>query len=157
MSEKQEWESSFLWLNVMAIALLAGVVCWRIFGYAYDSLPFFFLGAFLWEALRSGIKTEKYLKKRRRGELAWTMLTEIEAMKKIIVCIYPNELSMMRDFCCDVNVRSHFLTYAAGENLRYPEKLEEIQEALGGVPLNVPYPYNVGEIFRQAVRYPVER
>lgn len=111
---------------------------------------------FFMEAIFVTLKTNKCIEKRRHGELAAVRLTKNKAMRIIVDYFYPlgSQRRMLSfDWDDEDNVRENFLCFAR-INLRNLKELHKMQELLGDVPLNIGYPYNIGEILQQAVRYP---
>lgn len=111
---------------------------------------FLFWALFFGKLWLVGWETDRQIEERREGEQTAILLTEARAMRIIVWCLKSRRIST----CCDSALQEDFRMYLMDYDILDKEKLRKIQKALGGVPLNVPYPYKVREVLHQAVRYP---
>lgn len=155
---RQRGDMDFFWERVLFPVISAALVC-IFFGIAYGweggymaiRMIIVLIAAFFIELVCAGYLTSVQVEKRRRGELAAVRLTENKATRIITDYLYPpgslNRALIDQDDEGDMAERFQNIC------LRDTEEFRELQEKLG-VPLSVLWPYNVGEILRQAVRYP---
>ncbi|MDP1620378.1 MAG: hypothetical protein Q8L11_05055 [Candidatus Moranbacteria bacterium] len=155
---RQCGDMDFFWERVLFPVISVALVC-IFFGIAHDweveyvaiRMVIALIAAFFIELLCAGCLTSVQVEKRRRGELVAVRLTKNEATRIIIDYLYPpgslNRALIDQDDEGDMAERFQNIC------LRDVGDFRKLQKKLG-VPLNVAWPHNVGEILRQAVRYP---
>jgi len=115
---------------------------------------FVFIGIFFLEASWSGKRVDKLIEKRRRGESAAVLWTERGVMK-VIAKFFKLNLWTCPDPDCDGVDEGDFLTAPFIMDRKLSDnEIRSLQVLLGDVPLNPTCTRTIGDILRQAVRYP---
>ncbi|MFA7208887.1 MAG: hypothetical protein WC120_01245 [Parcubacteria group bacterium] len=155
---RQRGDMDFFWERVIFPIIPVSLMCiffgisygWEV-GYVAIRMIIVLIAAFFIELMCAGYLTSVQVEKRRRGELAAVRLTSYEATRIIVDYLYPP--GSLDRALIDRDDEGDMAERLQGMRLASTYKFRELKKKLG-VTLNVPWPYNVGEILRQAVRYP---